>query len=124
MSRQKQTAWGRVRSGSAMSRVSHWPAITFLILPCTPQPLSQNLVDLVAEPDVLAGPSVALKKEKELFFFPLAELTAKFSAAATRSFGRVSDDAAGSWCYRMRANMITLGAYQREERETLDPVQG
>lgn len=56
------------------------------------------------------GPLVAVKKEEALFFFfPFAEMTAKFSAAETRSFGRVntpvcqvSDDAAGSWCYRIR----------------------
>lgn len=102
MSRQKQTAWGRVRSGSAMSRVSHWPAITFLILPCTPQPLSQNLVDLVAEPDVLAGPSVALKKEKELFFSRLqswrpnlAPLKREVLAEAT-----VSGLSSQWWCSR------------------------
>lgn len=68
---QKQTAWGRVPSGSTLSRASHWPAVTFLILACPPQPRSQNLVDLVAEPDVLAAPQSPLKQKRCFFFFPL-----------------------------------------------------
>lgn len=67
---QKQTAWGRVPSGSTLSRASHWPAVTFLILAWPPQPRSQNLVDLVTEPEVLAAPQSPLKQKRWFFFFP------------------------------------------------------
>lgn len=66
---QKQTAWGRVPSGSTLSWAPHWPAVTFLILAWPPQPRSQNPVDLVAELDVLAAPQSPLKQKRCFFFF-------------------------------------------------------
>lgn len=67
----KTDCLGTIPQRDTLFKASYWPGNTFLyILPCSPQPLSQSLGDLIAELHAY-GLSVAVKHVKMLmsFFF-------------------------------------------------------
>lgn len=52
----KTDCLGTIPQRDALFKASHWPGNTFLyILPCSPQPLSQSLGDLIAELNMLVA---------------------------------------------------------------------
>lgn len=71
---QKQTAWGMVLSGRAMSQSLCWPGITFhLPLPCFPLPLSQSPLDLQISSNTLSDLQRNLTCSYFGFFFVRAQ---------------------------------------------------